>query len=65
MCELTCNTAKEVAQGLLFRYNILVKDLSSKKGVKGEYIRLAIRRPWENERLLLALNEVLYSNKEE
>lgn len=60
MCELLCDkTANEVAQSLLYRYNIFIKDLSAKKGVQGEYIRLAVRCPKENEYLMQALKEIL------
>jgi len=59
MCEILKRTANEVAQDLLCRFNILVKDLSSKKGIHGEFLRLTIRKREENQLLLDALKEVL------
>jgi hypothetical protein len=61
MCEiLTDMTAKDIAIQLLDRYNILVKELSQKKGVKGEYLRLSIKKQHENAYLLKALEEILH-----
>jgi histidinol-phosphate/aromatic aminotransferase/cobyric acid decarboxylase-like protein len=37
----------------------LIKDLSGKKGLEGEYIRLAVRRPEENHCLTEALRALL------
>ncbi len=63
MCRLTGEaqgiTAAQLTERLLTGYNILIKDLSSKKGLDGEYIRLAVRRGEENDRLLAALAEIL------
>ena len=65
MCRLTEEavasglTAALLTEQLLTRYNILIKDLSAKKGLDGEYIRLAVRRQEENDRLLAALAEIL------
>ncbi len=65
MCRLTEEavasglTAALLTERLLTRYNILIKDLSAKKGLDGEYIRLAVRRQEENDRLLAALAEIL------
>lgn len=52
-------TAARLTEKLLTGYHILIKDLSGKKGLSGEYIRLAIRRPEENARLIEALKELL------
>ena len=50
--------ATEITKKLLSEHNILVKDLSMKiKG--GEYLRLAVRNTEDNNRLLIALKEVL------
>lgn len=63
MCRLLLEegavTAARLTEQLLVDYNILIKDLSGKKGLEGEYIRLAVRRLEENERLLKAMGEVL------
>lgn len=53
-------TSRELAEILLDQYHILIKDLSAKKGFDGKsYIRLAVRRPEENQKLLNALREEL------
>ena len=43
MCEVKGSlTARELAEVLLDGFNLLIKDLSSKKGIDGEYIRVAV-----------------------
>lgn len=61
MCELTGNlSSRELTEILLDEYDILIKDLSKKKGFSGKsYIRLAVKRPEENERLIDALRNIL------
>lgn len=61
MCELTGDiTSTALAETLLDKYNILIKDLSQKKGFNGKsYIRLAVKTPQENELLVSALKEIL------
>lgn len=61
MCRLTGQmTSRELAETLLDKYNILIKDLSTKTGFDGKsYIRLAVRRPEENQKLIYALKEEL------
>lgn len=62
MCRLeerTGITAASLTEQLLTGYNILIKDLSAKKGLDGEYIRLAVRRPEENACLIAAMSEIL------
>lgn len=51
-------TARELTKQLLLKYHILVKDLSAKLPEK-QYIRTAIRKKQENDKLLLALEEIL------
>lgn len=61
MCEILhpCG-AKTLTQDLLVKYNILIKDLSSKKGINGaDYIRIAVRTEQENEKIVKALRELL------
>ena len=58
LCELTDRyTASELSTWLLCRFNILIKDCSSKKGFtgKGEYIRISIRNRQDNNKLIEAL----------
>ena len=58
LCELTGRyTALELTNTLLNRFNILIKDCSSKKGFadRGEYVRIAIRDKNDNDKLVAAL----------
>ncbi|ADL05158.1 aminotransferase class I/II-fold pyridoxal phosphate-dependent enzyme [Lacrimispora saccharolytica] len=61
MCEITDGcSATQIAELLLNRYNILVKDLSHKPGMEGrEFIRIAVRTEEDNERLADALKHIL------
>ncbi len=61
MCELvnTSLTARSLTERLLDKYHILIKDLSTKKGISGEYIRIAVKRSDENQKLVDALEEEL------
>lgn len=60
LCEVTSRyTAKELTLLLLERYNILIKDCSTKKGFNGRnYIRIAIRDRHDNKVLIKALKEI-------
>ncbi len=59
MVELIASmTTKELTRNLLIRYNILIKDLSSKTDGK-QYVRLAIRNTKDNNILLNALKTEL------
>lgn len=61
MCELTGGmTSRELAVVLLNDYNMLIKDLSPKNGFEGKsYIRIAVKRPEENQRLGQAMKTIL------
>jgi histidinol-phosphate/aromatic aminotransferase/cobyric acid decarboxylase-like protein/choline kinase len=61
LCEITDGcSASQIAELLLNRYNILVKDLSHKPGMEGrEFIRIAVRTKADNERLADALKHIL------
>ena len=61
MCEiLPPHSSSEVTQRLLTQFNILIKDLSNKRGIDGrQYIRIAVKRPKENDLLVNALTEIL------
>ena len=63
MCKLSGEAEKigslGLAEKLLDGYNILIKDLSSKKGFEnGQFIRLAVRNCQDNDRLIFALKEI-------
>ncbi len=51
-------TSKELTKNLLVKYNLFVKDLSSKMQ-GGQYLRLAVRNTKENNKLLSALKKEL------
>ncbi len=60
ICELlNGHKATELAKLLLDKYNLFIKDLSGKKGFDGEYVRVAIRKPEENNLLVEAIKEIL------
>ncbi|WP_195267590.1 aminotransferase class I/II-fold pyridoxal phosphate-dependent enzyme [Eubacterium sp. 1001713B170207_170306_E7] len=61
LCELISGVhSKELSKQLLAQKNILIKDISSKKGLNGgQYIRLAIRNDKDNRVLLMALSELI------
>ncbi|MBQ9833109.1 MAG: aminotransferase class I/II-fold pyridoxal phosphate-dependent enzyme [Clostridia bacterium] len=61
MCEITKDgmTARRLTEELLDEQHILIKDLSTKKGISGEYIRIAVKRSEENQKLVDALKEKL------
>lgn len=53
-------SSEKLAIQLLEKYNIFIKDLSSKKGFEnGNYIRLAVRDKEDNDYLIKALKEIL------
>ena len=60
MCEVKPpHTAASLALTLLERFNILIKDLSRKRGIDGnQYIRLAVRDTADNDALVGALKEI-------
>ena len=55
MVELLNGEPKELMKALLFKHQILIKDLVSKTG--GKYLRLAVRNAEDNDQLLAALKE--------
>lgn len=60
LCEiLGDNTAYDITKRLLDEYDVFIKDLSSKKGFDGQYIRVAVKRPEENRKLVEALKTIL------
>lgn len=61
MVEVTSGmTAGELNRKLLSQYNLLVKNLESKIDRENrQYLRLAIKSGWENDRLIAALEEIL------
>lgn len=65
MCEvLDGYSAIKLAVILLSDYNILIKDLSTKPGINGQYIRVAVKRKEENDLLVCALQNLLSGTKD-
>lgn len=59
MCRVEGMSSRTPANLLIDKYNILIKDLSTKLGFEGrQYIRIAIKGREENEFLLKALEEI-------
>ena len=53
-------SSRALTRMLLTRYDLLVKDLSGKKGFDGRFfLRVAVKLPEENQRLVSALRELL------
>ena len=51
-------SARKLAELLLAEHNILIKDLSGKNGIEGEYVRLAVKTIEENRRLIEVLASI-------
>lgn len=62
MCELVGETTATIlAEQLLSKYNILIKDLSGKAGFdNSNYIRVAVKTEAENDMLVRAMAEILH-----
>jgi len=60
LCKVSGSlSAEELAEVMLARYNILIKDCSKKKGFEGKnYIRIAIRNREDNSRLVEAFRSL-------
>ena len=57
MVELRNASPRELLKALLFKHQLLIKELSAKTG--GKYLRLAVRNTEDNDKLLEALREEL------
>jgi histidinol-phosphate/aromatic aminotransferase/cobyric acid decarboxylase-like protein len=59
-CRITNgSSARDVAMSILKQQNILIKDLTGKPGITGECIRVAVKTPEENARLVEAFRCML------
>ncbi|MCI7066377.1 MAG: aminotransferase class I/II-fold pyridoxal phosphate-dependent enzyme [Butyrivibrio crossotus] len=60
MCHIENSvTSTELADVLLNRYNVLIKNLASKEGLnKGNYVRLSVKSDEENDYIVNALMEI-------
>ncbi len=60
MCEVLGEVSSlQLAEELLCKHNILIKDLADKKGFNKSYIRLAIKTKPEEDKLIFALKSLL------
>ncbi len=61
MCKINSDfSSRKLAEIMLNRYNILIKDLSGKEGFNaGNYIRLSVKTKEENALVIKALKEIL------
>ena len=60
MCEVLGKyTATYLTKEILTKHNLLIKDLSNKNGITGEYIRLAVKSQEENTKLIEAISTTL------
>ena len=61
MCKVDGKlSSKELSARLLKEYNILIKDLSDKKGFsKKSFIRVAVKNVEENQYFLNSLKEII------
>ncbi len=60
LCELTGGLkATDLTKILLDRYNLFIKDLSTKNGFAGEYVRVSVKKPEENDKLIEAISDIL------
>lgn len=64
LCRITGNvSARDLTKRLLDEHDIYIKDLTGKKGIKGDkWIRLAVRNRADNDRLLSVLADVTGEN---
>lgn len=58
LCEVNGSSIK-LTESLLTEHNILIKDLSAKKGINGQFIRIAVKTQEENNKLIEALHKIL------
>ena len=60
MCELTAGlSATELTMRLLDECDIFIKDLTGKRGIEGDWVRLAVRDQKDNSALVNALREIM------
>ena len=58
------HTAESLVAGLFAKARILIKNCSSKKGISGEYVRIAVRDTADNDRLVEALSSMERERKD-
>lgn len=50
--------SRELKRKLFSNYNLLIKDCSNKTSLNDEFVRIAVRTPEQNEKLVNALKEI-------
>lgn len=60
MCEIIDKrfTSTTLTETLLDKYNMFIKDLKGKRGITGDYIRIAVKNETENSALVSALRDI-------
>ncbi len=58
MCEVKGMSARELSTELMDKANLLIKDLSQKDGICGEFIRIAVKDETENNILICTLRSI-------
>ena len=60
MCEVLDKrfTSTTLTETLLDKYNLFIKDLKGKRGITGDYIRIAVKNDTENSALVSALRDI-------
>ncbi len=63
LLELEEGTGGQLKERLLKKYNLLIRDAGNFKGLGPQFIRVAIKRPEENTRLIKVLKEEVTKNE--
>ena len=58
MAEVSGMTSRELCERLLAEHDLLLKDLEPKMENAGQYVRIAVRTPEDDDKLVAALKEV-------
>jgi len=62
LCKLQGNSAPELTEHLLDKYEIFIKDLTGKTGIPDDsFIRIAIRNKDDNDKLVICLKKIISS----
>jgi histidinol-phosphate/aromatic aminotransferase/cobyric acid decarboxylase-like protein len=59
LCEVDGLSAEILTEELSYKFNLLIKNCSSKLGFNGhEYVRIAVKDSYENQKMIEALIEI-------
>lgn len=60
LCEVKGGESSTLVEQLCYKHDLLVKDCSNKKAFEGkQYVRIAIKNSYENQRLIDALENII------